>query len=108
MSIGAGNCDTQMRVAKLLAAGGLGDFRIECVDSSPAMLGRGRELAKAEGVEDLVVPARADFNRWDPSRPRDAVMANQSLHHVSSLEGFFGEELRLDALDSRVCIRRPG
>ena len=99
VSIGAGNCDTEVRVAKLLAARGVADFVIECVELSPAMLERGRELARAEGVERLVRPVRADFNAWRSEGPCDAVMANQSLHHVTNLEGLF--DAIAACLDSR-------
>ena len=99
VSIGAGNCDTEVRVAKRLAARGVTDFVIECVELSPAMLERGRELAAAEGVAALIRTVRADFNAWDPGGPCDAVMANQSLHHVTNLEGLF--DAIAGALDAR-------
>lgn len=99
VSIGAGNCDTEVRVAKLLVARGLGDFVIECVELSPAMLERGRDLARAEGVDRFVLPVRADFNAWESGGPCDAVMANQSLHHVTNLEGLF--DAIAAALDAR-------
>ena len=63
-------------MAKLLAARGIADFVIECVELSPAMLERGRELAAAEGVAAMIRTVRADFNAWDAGGPCDAVMAN--------------------------------
>ena len=64
ISIGAGNCDTEVRVAKLLKAQGLADFVIDCLDHNPYMLQRGRELAEAESVADCVGFIEGDFNRW--------------------------------------------
>jgi SAM-dependent methyltransferase len=86
VSIGAGNCDTEVRVAKLLRNRGLGSFTIECIDINSAMLERGRQMAEGEGVSPFIVTTRADFNRWRPDRAYCAVVANQSLHHVLKLE----------------------
>ncbi len=89
VSIGAGNCDTEVRIAKQLVARGLRDFTLECVEISDAMLERGTQLARAEGVEAQVRPVRGDFNDWTADGPCDAVIANQSLHHVTRLEALF-------------------
>jgi SAM-dependent methyltransferase len=89
VSIGAGNCDSEVRIAKLLLARGFKEFRLECVDINPEMLGRGRDLARSEGVDNYLEFTRADFNDWKPTSMYDAVMANQSLHHVVNLEGLF-------------------
>ena len=89
ISIGAGNCDTEVRVAQGLIALGHQNFSIECLDLNAAMLARGEELARQHGLENYVVPVEGDFNRWQPARPYDAVIANQSLHHVLALEHLF-------------------
>ncbi len=91
VSVGAGNCDTEVRVARLLEQEGLEDFVIECVDINPAMLERGRMLAESEGVATRMGFVEADFNKWHPSATYDGAMANQSLHHVLNLEGLFDE-----------------
>lgn len=89
VSLGAGNCDTEVRVAKLMREAGHDDFRIVCLDANQAMLDRGRELARAEGVEGYVEPVLTDLNAWAPASPLAAVMANQSLHHFVELEYIF-------------------
>ena len=89
LSIGAGNCDTEVRVAKLLLERGVRDFSVECVDLNEAMLARGRALAAAEGLSGQIITTAADFNDWVPEGRFDAVMANQSLHHVVALEHLF-------------------
>jgi len=94
LSIGAGNCDTEIRVSRLLRDAGLAAFTIECLDLNPAMLARGREMAEREGVGAHIVTTEGDFNRWTASRAYDGIMANQSLHHVVNLEGLFAEVKR--------------
>lgn len=94
VSIGAGNCDTEVRVAKLLKEAGLADFTIECLDMNRHMLQRGKEMAVREGVADHIAPIEGDFNKWRGAKQYNAVMANQSLHHVVNLEGLFDEVKR--------------
>jgi SAM-dependent methyltransferase len=100
VSIGAGNCDTEIGLAVYLRSKGLGDFVIDCVELNGAMLERGRESALAHGVKDRVAFVQADFNDWVPGCEYDAVIANQSLHHVLNLEHL------LDAI--RQALRPAG
>lgn len=86
ISIGAGNCDTEIRLAQALLARGIVDFEIECIDLNRRMLERGAAAARDVGVDGLLRFTEADFNRWTPRRSYDAVVANQSLHHVLALE----------------------
>ena len=46
-------------------------------------------MAEAEGVGGALSFAREDFNKWKAARAYEAVMANQSLHHVVRLEALF-------------------
>jgi SAM-dependent methyltransferase len=94
LSIGAGNCDTEIRVSRLMRDAGLSEFTIECLDLNPAMLARGREMAEREGVGAHIVTTEGDFNRWRASRTYDGIIANQSLHHVVNLEGLLAEVRR--------------
>jgi SAM-dependent methyltransferase len=89
ISIGAGNCDAEVRIAGQLRRSGLDQFALECLDITPAMLERGRELATGASVADAMAFRRADFNHWRPDGHYDVVIANQSLHHVMSLEHLF-------------------
>ena len=100
VSVGAGNSDTEVQVARLLADRGHRDFILECLEVTDEMLARGRELAADRGVAELVHPVRGDFNHWVPVRRYDAVIANQSLHHVVNLEALF------DAITE--CLRPSG
>jgi SAM-dependent methyltransferase len=94
VSLGAGNCDTEVRVARLLLESGLARFTLECVDMNPHMLARGRQLAQAQGVERHLTFAQTDLNAWKPAGQYSAMMANQSLHHMLNLEGVFDEVRR--------------
>ena len=94
LSLGAGNCDTEVRVARLLLDDGLQDFTIECLDLNPEMLDRGREFARSMEVTAHISTVTGDFNQWSAVRRYDGVMANQSLHHVVNLEGVFDEIAR--------------
>lgn len=96
ISIGAGNCDTELRVAQGLIALGYQNFVIECLDLNPTMLARGGDLAKEHGMERHICPLEGDFNQWRSAKPYHAVMANQSLHHVMQLEHLF--DAILDAI----------
>jgi len=86
ISLGAGNSDAEVRIAQNLVRGGLNDFVLECLEINPAMLDRGRALARGAGLERHVVPIAGDFNYWNPEHTYDAILANQSLHHVLRLE----------------------
>ena len=88
-SIGAGNCDTEIRLAAALKADGRTNFTIECIELTPAMLKRGSEAAQATGVGAHIVPVAQDFNHWRPHGHYDAVLASHSLHHVVALEALF-------------------
>lgn len=88
-SIGSGNCDMEVRMAQALVAAGRRDFVIDCIDLNDAMLERGMAHARNVGVEAHISAQPGDFNHWQPQRSYDAILANQSLHHVLNLEGLF-------------------
>lgn len=103
-SVGAGNCDTEVRVAALLKSRGYTQFSIECLDINPRMLERGAQFAKEMGVEDLVRFVEQDFNDWKPNKKYQAVMANQSLHHVVELENLFDAVAAAIGDDGRFIV----
>lgn len=89
VSIGAGNCDTEVRLAAMLNERGFRNFVIECVDINKTMLSRGIALAAEKGVAPNISIHAGDFNSWHPTKRFHAVIANQSLHHVTELEHLF-------------------
>lgn len=90
ISIGSGNCDTEVRVAALLRSRGKTDFVIECLEINPDMLSRGEAHAAQHGMQAQIALVEGDFNSWKPRQEYHAIMANQSLHHVLELEHVFG------------------
>lgn len=100
ISLGAGNCDTEVHVARIMRDAGMANFTIECLDMNPTMLERGRAMAAAEGVAEHVVPAIGDFNAWRADKPYAGVMVNQALHHMLKLEDTFDE--------IRRCLAKGG
>ena len=64
-------------------------FAIECLDVNRSVLERGRAKAVKAGVADHIAIAPVDLNRWQPTLRYDAVIANQSLHHIVALESLF-------------------
>jgi SAM-dependent methyltransferase len=91
LSIGAGDGETEIRVAQLLLEAGISRFLIECLDVNPELLERGRGLAGNAGVADHLVFVEADFNTWAADKQYSAIIANQSLHHVLELERLFDQ-----------------
>lgn len=89
ISIGAGNADSEICIARLLRERGLPAFTITCLDITDAMLQRGREAAAQAGLLEHFRFVTADFNQWRPATPYDVVIANQSLHHATNLEGLY-------------------
>ncbi len=91
VSVGAGNCDLEVSVAKNLISAGFNDFVLECLEINPSMLQRGKKIAQENGVLSNMCFVEADFNTWVASKKYDGIMANQSLHHVSELEYLFDQ-----------------
>src|SRR6266481_6923536 len=52
VSIGAGNGDFEVGIARLLKKSGHRRFRFQCMDINPAMLARGREAASKEQLTE--------------------------------------------------------
>jgi SAM-dependent methyltransferase len=104
VSLGAGNCDTEVRICQALIERGHTDFAIECLEINSAMLDRGRVLAETSGVAAQLHFRVADLNGWAPDGRYDAVMANQSLHHIVELERLFDGVKRSLAPHGRFVV----
>ncbi|MBN8477588.1 MAG: class I SAM-dependent methyltransferase [Burkholderiales bacterium] len=104
LSVGAGNCDTEVRLAAALRDQGHGEFVIECLDVNRAMLDRGRTHADRAGVSPHLAFVCADVNRFGFEGPYDAVIANQSLHHIVELERLFDGIVRSLAPTGRFIV----
>lgn len=89
VSLGAGNCDLEIEAACYLRSKGFERFTLECLELNDAMLERGQQAAFDAEVAAHLTLSPCDLNRWTPTRTYDAVIANQSLHHLLALEELF-------------------
>ena len=89
LSIGAGTCDVEMRLAASFLRAGVREFTIECLEPNPLLLARGRATALARGLDQRVVQVRGDCDNFRSRGHRDrydGVLANGSLHNLRRLE----------------------
>lgn len=93
VSLGAGNCDLEIDLARTLRSNGY-DFILDCFDLNSSMLERGRLAAEHAGLSSHLNFIPADLNTWQADHEYDAVVASQSLHHVINLEGLFDQVQR--------------
>ncbi len=89
ISLGAGNCDFEIDLAKELRGRDVCNFRFECLEINEAMLDRGRDVASAFGLVDNFLFTKCDLNNWSQDSPCDVAIANHSLHHIVALESVF-------------------
>jgi SAM-dependent methyltransferase len=99
LSVGSGNGNLEISLASQLVQAGHSGFEFHCLDLNPDMLARGRELAKQRNVSSLLQFIEADFNHCHLTSHYDAVLFNQSLHHVVSLEHLL-DQVKLALLPS--------
>ncbi len=88
-SLGAGNSDIEIRIAQMLRDQRLTNFQFRCLDISPDMLARGRELALQSHLGDCFEFLEMDVARWRAGNSAAVVMAHHSLHHMETLEETF-------------------
>lgn len=94
-SIGSGNCDREVSLAKRIKEAGIGPFVFHCYDLSDAMLERGRQSALDYGLQNEMEFHAVDLNAVDfGTEEFDIFYANQSLHHMVNLEGMFDQIIR--------------
>lgn len=91
LSIGAGNCDTEVEVANLLVKQSITNFSFSCLDINPYMLQRGEILAKESGLISKFNFIETDINSWKINNKYHIIIANQSLHHFVELELLFNK-----------------
>lgn len=89
LSVGAGNCDTEVCLAKIMLMQGITNFSFFCLDINPFMLKRGRKLAEDSGMTAMFNFLETDINCWKIDTKYHIIIANQSLHHFVELELLF-------------------
>lgn len=100
LSLGAGNCDTEVRLSELLTARQIRNFEFHCLDINSQMLQRGRQLAQERHLMSHFAFIEGDLNSWDAESSYDIIIANQSLHHMVELELVFEK--------AHACLRDTG
>jgi SAM-dependent methyltransferase len=90
-SLGSGNGDLEIELAIRLRAAGKREFTFDCVDLNTEMRNRATAAAAKAGAAEHLRFIEGDLNHWTPSDEYDAVIANQSLHHILNLEGLLDE-----------------
>ncbi|WP_165222115.1 class I SAM-dependent methyltransferase [Affinirhizobium pseudoryzae] len=89
LSIGSGDGEVEIRVAKALLKHGITDFTIVCSDVSPILIERNKAAVQRDGLEQYFEPVVSDLNKIDIPGRFDMIMANHSLHHIQELEYLF-------------------
>jgi SAM-dependent methyltransferase len=91
LSLGCGDADTDIKIARAMREGGAGPFRIHGLELSEHRLARAREAVEREGLGECFSFAAADLNAWRADRRYAGVFAHHTLHHVAELEHLFSE-----------------
>jgi len=89
VGVGSGDCAVELDVARSLLGLGYSQLSLVCTDISAGALERGRGSVRGTELEGRVSFLAHDINRGLPPGEFDAVIANQSLHHVVGLEVLF-------------------
>ena len=104
VSVGAGACDLEIRLAQALEASGRDRFVIDALEVNRSMIERGIERSATAGISAHVRPQLCDVNAWQPAGRFDAVIANHSLHHLVALEHLFDAVARTLAPHGRFIV----
>lgn len=89
VSIGSGDCQVEIGLAKRLKAAGHGPFVMVVSDLSPIRLERARQTMETDGVADCFETLVVDLNDFAFDRQYDVFIAHHILHHIVNLEGLF-------------------
>jgi len=101
VSLGAGNGDIELGIARRLAERGVENLELVLLELNPAMLERAHAEATELGMGGRVSGVEADLNSWEADGAADVYFASHSLHHVVELEHLFDQvkrSLRPDGL----------
>ncbi|OGW38797.1 MAG: hypothetical protein A2Y97_01450 [Nitrospirae bacterium RBG_13_39_12] len=91
LSVGAGNCDLEANLSKLLVEQGIINFLFTCLDINPHMLQRGKKIVNDSGLASKFIFLNTDINSWEIDNKYHVIIANQSLHHFVELEILFNK-----------------
>jgi SAM-dependent methyltransferase len=91
VSLGAGNGDTEIAIARRLAERGIENLDVVLLELNPQMLQRAEREAARCGMGDRVTGEATDLNSWHAHESADIYFANHSLHHIVALENLLAE-----------------
>jgi SAM-dependent methyltransferase len=91
VSLGAGNGETELPMAKRLADRGVRNLELVLLELNESMLERALATAAELGIADRVRVQATDLNVWTATEPTDIYLAVQSLHHVVELEHLYDQ-----------------
>lgn len=97
LSIGCGDGDLEVELAKSFLTEGVENFRLEGVDISPVLIKRFGEKIAAANLDHHVFPRVEDVNKVSRPEKYNLIIANHCLHHMVELERLF--DFIDDALD---------
>ena len=93
LSIGAGDAELEVEIARELSSSGFGIFRLECMELSPILIDRANCRIQEARLSEHVTMVPSDLNRWSHAESSGgtytAVLAHHILHHVVELEALF-------------------
>lgn len=98
ISLGAADGLVESQLLREADRLGLPKFRIHALEISPVLVERAQRRVRDEGLEDRLLPQRADLNQGLPQFPAGcvaAVLVSQVLHHVVELERLYADVRRV-------------
>ena len=95
ISLGAGNCDLEVKLAQEVTRQGLTNVHFNCLELNPIMVERGAEMARQHGLIDHFSFDVTNIADWNPTESYDICIANHSLHHFVELEDIFAKVQRI-------------
>jgi SAM-dependent methyltransferase len=91
VSLGSGNGEVEVSLARAVLERGFRDLEVTCVELNGDMQERAQREAVSAGASANMRFVEADLNEWVADGTYDVVLASHSLHHVVALEHLFGE-----------------
>ena len=91
VSLGAGNCDLELGLARQLLERGVKHFHFQCIELNPHMIERAQAAAEEAGIASFFTFDTSNLDDWQPDPNTSVVIANHSLHHIVELEVLFAK-----------------
>ena len=89
LSVGSGDANVEVALAKQMLAAGIGNFTILATELSEVRFERAKRLVHESQLNDYFEFKVVDVNEWQPDERFFGVMAQHTLHHIVELEKLF-------------------